>query len=237
MFVINSMTARVITITAEDTIFTARDLMAANQIRHLPVVAEGDRLMGIITDRGIRSALPYDLYTGSASEKEQAAAAALKIGDIMTPEPKTISPLDTIQDALLKIQIEKVGAFPVVDDNGRLKGMLSVRDLLRAFTNVLGIGEPGTLLCILVEEKIGQMKKIVDAITEENISFGSILVARYFDKNMRAVFPYLLTSHVGPVKKNLRNWVLPTSTPCSGTWTSCRSINDKPPVQGPGARR
>ncbi len=203
MFVSNSMTAKVITITADDTIFTARDLMADNQIRHLPVVADGDRLVGIVSDRGIRSALPYDLYKGVASKQEQAKVAALKIKDIMTREPKTISPLDTIQDALLKIQIEKVGAFPVVDDAGLLKGMISVRDLLRAFTNVLGIGEPGTLLCILVEEKVGQMKKIVDTITEENVSFGSILVARYWEENMRAVFPYLLTQNVGPVKRKL----------------------------------
>ena len=203
MFVSNSMTAKVITITEDDTIFTARDLMRENQIRHLPVVADGDKLIGIVSDRGIRSALPYDLYKGIANEEEQAKVAALKIKDMMTRDPKTISPLDTIQDALLKLQREKVGAFPVVDDDGRLKGMISVRDLLRAFTNVLGIGEPGTLLCILVEEKVGQMKKIVDAITEENISFGSILVARYWEENMRAVFPYLLTQNVGPVKKKL----------------------------------
>ena len=203
MFVSNSMTAGVITVTEDDTLFTARDLMAEHQIRHLPVVAGSDQLIGIITDRGIRSALPYDLYRGVASEAEKEKVAALKIKDVMTPNPKTISPLDTIQDALLKIQKEKVGAFPVVDDDGRLKGIISVRDLLRAFTNVLGIGEPGTLLCILVEEKVGQMKKIVDAITEENISFGSILVARYWEKNMRAVFPYLLTSNVAPVKRKL----------------------------------
>jgi acetoin utilization protein AcuB len=203
MFVSNSMTAKVITITEDDTIFTARDRMADNQIRHLPVVADGDKLVGIISDRGIRSALPYDQYKGIASEQEQEKVAALKIKDVMTRQPKTISPLDTIQDALLKFQRDKVGAYPVVDDAGRLKGMISVRDLLRAFTNVLGIGEPGTLLCILVEEKVGQMKKIVDAITEENISFGSILVARYWEENMRAVFPYLLTQNVGPVKRKL----------------------------------
>ena len=80
-----------------------------------------------------------------------------------------------------------------------------VRDLLRAFINVLGIGEPGTLLCILVEEKIGQLKKIVDAITAESISFGSVLVARYWDENKRAVFTYLLTQNVVHLKKKLKN--------------------------------
>lgn len=203
MFVSSSMTARVVTITRDESIFTAKDLMAKHRIRHLPVVTEGDKLVGIVTDRDIRSALPYDLLKGVDNKEELEKAAALKIKDIMTREPKTISPLDTIQDALLLIQKERVGAFPVVNDAGKLKGVLSTRDLLRAFTNVLGIGEPGILLCVLVEEKVGQMKKIVDAITEENISIGSILVARYWDENMRAVFPYLLTSNVGPVKRKL----------------------------------
>ena len=99
----------------------------------------------------------------------------------------------------------EVGALPVVDDDRRLTGIISVRDLLRAFINVLGIGEPGTLLCILVEEKVGQLKKIVDAVTEENISFGSVLVARYWDENKRAVFIYLLTLNVAHIKKKLQD--------------------------------
>ncbi len=78
-----------------------------------------------------------------------------------------------------------------------------MRDLLRAFINVLGIGQPGTLLCILVEEKVGQLKKIVDAITEMGVSFGSVLVARYWDEKKRAVFPYLLTQNVAQVKRKL----------------------------------
>jgi len=102
------------------------------------------------------------------------------------------------------VQEKKVGAFPVVDEEGKLKGILSVRDLLRAFINVLGIGQPGTLLGILVEEKVGQLKKIVDAVTEEGISFGSVLVGRHWEKDKRAVFPYLLTNNVARVKKKIQ---------------------------------
>jgi acetoin utilization protein AcuB len=115
-----------------------------------------------------------------------------------------VTPHYTIQDALLLIQQLKVGALPVVDDQGRLTGIVSVRDLLQAFINVLGIGEPGILLCILADDKVGEMKRIVDAITEENISVGSILVARYWDKNKRAVFPYLITNNVARIKKKLQ---------------------------------
>lgn len=203
MFVSRSMTRKVITVDQEATIFDAQELLAKNKIRHLPIIDKDRRLIGIITDRDIRSALPYKSLMENGSEKER--VSKFKVKDIMTKDPITISPTYTIQDALLIIQNSKVGALPVVDDDHKLKGIISVRDLLRAFINVLGIGEPGTLLCILVEEKVGQLKKIVDAITAENISFGSVLVARYWDENKRAVFTYLLTQNVAHVKKKLKN--------------------------------
>ena len=204
MFVSRSMTSEVITVTEDASIFEAQEKMARHTIRHLPVIDADHTLVGVVTDRDIRSALPYSLFKDPDCGPGREKAEALKIRDIMTKDPMAISPTDTIQDALLLIQEKRVGAFPVVDENRKLKGILSVRDLLRAFTNVLGIGEPGTLLCILVTEKVGQLKKIVDAITEENISFGSILVARYWEEDKRAVFPYLLTLNVSRVKKKLR---------------------------------
>jgi acetoin utilization protein AcuB len=195
------MTQKVITVDQEATIFDAQELLAKNKIRHLPIVDQDRRLIGIITDRDIRSALPYKFLMEDGDLKKK--ISEFRVKDFMTKDPISISPTYTIQDALLLIQNSKVGALPVVDDDAKLKGIISVRDLLRAFINVLGIGEPGTLLCILVEEKIGQLKKIVDAITEENISFGSVLVARYWDENKRAVFTYLLTQNVAHVKKKL----------------------------------
>lgn len=205
MFVSRSMTSEVITVTAETSIFEAQEKMAQHTIRHLPVIDEDHTLQGIVTDRDIRSAMPYSLFKDPDSPVGREKTETLKIRDIMTRDPLTISPADTIQDALLLIQEKRVGAFPVVDENRKLKGIISVRDLLRAFTNVLGIGEPGTLLCILVTEEVGQLKKIVDTITEENISFGSILVARYWEEDKRAVFPYLLTLNVSRVKKKLKD--------------------------------
>lgn len=203
MFVSRSMTRKVVTVNPETTIFEAQELMAKHNIRHLPVVDDSNRLVGIVTDRDLRSALPYRFFKDGISPADKEGLQNLKAKDIMTRKVISIPPSYTIQDALLVVQNSKVGALPVVDDEGRLRGILSVRDLLRAFINVLGIGQPGTLLCILVEEKVGQMKKIVDAITEMGVSFGSVLVARYWDEKKRAVFPYLLTQNVAQVKKKL----------------------------------
>ena len=141
MFVSRSMTRKVITVDQEAGIFDAQQLLAKNNIRHLPIVDKDRRLIGIITDRDIRSALPYHALNEPCSEEEKERVSKYKVKDIMTKDPISISPTYTIQDALLLIQNSKVGALPVVDEDHKLTGIISVRDLLRAFINVLGIGE------------------------------------------------------------------------------------------------
>lgn len=205
MFIDKSMTRRVITIGPDAGVLEARGKMEENGIRHLPVVDEYNKVIGMITDRDIRSALPSVFSTCREDPKEIQQISALKVGDVMNKKVITTSPMDTLEDALLLMHKSNKGALPVVDRDGKLKGIISRRDLIRAFINVLGIEEPGTLLCLVVEEKLGQMKKIVDAITEEGIPFGSILVARHWEKGKRAFFPYLLTLNVAKVKRKLEN--------------------------------
>jgi len=203
MFIDKSMTRNVVAVDPECSVIEAKGIMTQNRIRHLPVVNADNYLIGIVTDRDIRSALPSPILHEGESTGMEERVRELRVKDIMTRNPITISPAHTLEDALLLIQRTRVGAFPVVDGQGKLRGILSIRDLMRAFINVLGIEEPGTLLCILAEDKLGQMKRIVDAISEERISFGSILVARHWEEGKRAVFPYLLTTNVTRVKKKL----------------------------------
>lgn len=213
MFVDNSMTRQVLTIRPETGMLEARSLMDENRIRHLPVVDADDRLVGIVSDRDIRSAMPSLVFEDFESAEARSRLETVTAADIMTRNPATVTPAHTIQDALLLITEKKVGAFPVVDAEGRLKGILSVRDLVRAFINVLGIREPGTLLGILADEKVGEMKRIVDAITEERISIGSVLVARHWEAGKRAVFPYLLTNNVGRIKRKIKEMGYPLIDP------------------------
>lgn len=203
MFVSERMSKDLITVGPDVTIFEAKKLMAEKEIRHLPVIDPAGKLLGIVSDRDIRAAMPSTLLKKADYDITLSKIMNFPVRDIMTANPLTIYAYYTIQDSLLVMQKKKVGALPVIDQDGYLKGLLSVRDLLRAFVNVLNIDEPGCLLCIIVKEKQGQMKKIVDIITEEKISLGSVLVARVWDKEKRAVFPYLLTNNVVNVKKRL----------------------------------
>ncbi|MFH0780768.1 MAG: CBS domain-containing protein [Pseudomonadota bacterium] len=203
MFVSERMSKDMITANPDMTIFEAKKIMTDRDIRHLPIVDGGGKLLGIVTDRDVRDAMPSTLLKKVDYDITLAKIMNFPVKDIMTQNPLTIYGYYTIQDTLLVMQKKKVGALPVIDQEGRLKGILSTRDLLRAFVNVLNIDEPGCLLCIIVKEKQGQMKKIVDIITEEKISLGSVLVARVWDKEKRAIFPYLLTNNVINVKKRL----------------------------------
>ncbi|SDO81076.1 CBS and ACT domain-containing protein [Desulforhopalus singaporensis] len=204
MFVKERMATGLVTVGPEMKILEARQLMIEKNIRHLPVVDDAGQLLGLVSDRDMRDAMPSRLLEPQDYKNSLEKIGNNTVSDIMTVDLLRIFPYYTIQDTLLLMQKKKVGAFPVVNDEGTLQGIMSTRDLLKAFVNVLNIDEPGSLLCIVVENKPGQMKKIVDVITEENISLGSVLVARYWEKGKRAVFPYLLTNNVITVKKRLQ---------------------------------
>jgi acetoin utilization protein AcuB len=203
MFVSGRMSTNLITAGPGMSIFEARELMVKNNIRHLPVVDEAGKLIGIVTDRDLRDAMPSVLLRKPDYQTTLDKIGNRPVSDVMTKDPLTIYAYYTIQDTLLVMQKKKVGALPVIDEDGYLKGLLSTRDLLSAFVNVMNIDEPGSLLCIIAKDERGQMKKIVDIITEENISLGSVLVARYWDDKKRAIFPYLLTNNIIKVKSRL----------------------------------
>ena len=143
MFVSKSMTRKVITIDKNSVLLEAQKKMTRHRIRHLPVVDSDGHLVGMVTDRDIRSATPPVFLKDMQSPAYQEALEALKVETVMSTDLVTVSPMYTLQDALLLIQQKRVGAFPVVDENRILKGIISVRDLVRAFINVLGIGEAG----------------------------------------------------------------------------------------------
>ncbi len=127
------------------------------------------------------------------------------INKLMTSEVVTIVKNADIMKARELMLENNFRHLPVVNESKQLLGIVSDSDLLRAFINVLGINEPGVLLGIVADENATEMKKIVDTMVEENITFGSIIVVRHWDKGKRAVFPYLLSQNIAVLKKKLKN--------------------------------
>jgi CBS domain-containing protein len=133
MKVVDIMTRDPLTVTPTETIGQADELMNTNKIRQLPVV-QGKDLVGIVTDRDIRSFLSGSLLEGVEAREE---ALNTKIREIMTTEPMTLSRDDDLQEAVEIMIDEKIGGIPVVDESEGLVGIVTYVDVLRCFLNRL----------------------------------------------------------------------------------------------------
>jgi len=131
--VVDVMTENPLTVTASETIGQADELMTGNKIRQLPVV-KNKELIGIVTDRDVRSFLSASLV---ASPEQWERLRNTKVREIMTTEPITLSPDDDLEEAVELLIEEKVGGIPVVDEAEGLVGIVTYVDVLRCFLNRL----------------------------------------------------------------------------------------------------
>ncbi len=127
------MTKDPLTLSATDTIGQADELMDENKIRQLPVV-NGSDLLGIVSDRDIRSYLSGSLLSDPDAREK---ALGVPVSTIMTSEPITVSPEDDLREAVELLIEEKIGGIPVVDETEGLVGIVTYVDALRCLLNRL----------------------------------------------------------------------------------------------------
>jgi acetoin utilization protein AcuB len=120
-----------ITASPESSVLEVRALMAKDRIRHLLVTDSNGELLGIVTDRDIRLALPSPATTLSIWEMN-GLLAKLSVGDVMTKTLITVGPDRDAREAAWLMVEHKIGALPVLKD-GRLVGIVTETDFLRAF--------------------------------------------------------------------------------------------------------
>jgi CBS domain-containing protein len=125
------MTGALITVRPDMPVLDARHLMLEQKIRHLPVTNESGELMGIVTDRDIRLNLPSQATSLSVWEINH-LLARLTVDKVMTRSVITVGPDREARDAAQLMLDHTIGALPVVD-GGRLIGIVTETDLLRAF--------------------------------------------------------------------------------------------------------
>jgi len=127
------MTEDVITITPDNTLKEAHDIMNEKGIRRLPVVAHG-KLLGIVTLGDIRGAEPSRASSLSIWEVHH-LLTKLKVSEIMTRNPATIQKNASIGDAAKMMLEKKFSGLPVVDDENHLIGIITESDIFRLVVN------------------------------------------------------------------------------------------------------
>ena len=134
MFVSESMTSKLITLTPAHRIYHALEAMETQDIRHIPIVKEGTQsLLGIVSDRDIKRHLNHSFDT-DAEVLDDRLALLTPLQDIMSSEVITVSPEDDILETLRSFVHYKISAVPVVQEGTKeLVGILTSQDLLELF--------------------------------------------------------------------------------------------------------
>ena len=126
------ITHEVVTVKPEASVKEAFMLLKSMGIRHLPVVKDG-KLKGIVTDRDLRRPKLSDVF--KSWDELYRINEEIQVEDIMAAPAITISEEATVQEAAKVMAQNRIGALPVTDKQGKLDGIITESDVLRAFAS------------------------------------------------------------------------------------------------------
>jgi acetoin utilization protein AcuB len=198
MYVGRRMTAKPITVSPGDTVMRAGHLLKENRFHHLPVVA-GEELVGIVTDTDIRNTT---LKEPPVSGEGEVSVKEWKVGEIMTRDVITVSPWDTIEDALVILHRKRFGALPVVDGR-KLVGIITKTDILAAFIDTLRIeGAGGVRIEVILPRDVSFLLRLIRKLGEMKIEIRSLVLSPF--RGEFVAFLRIGTIDVANVKSVLR---------------------------------
>lgn len=137
------MTKKVVTLSSEDQVDRLFFLFNFENIRHVPVVTEKGRLVGIVSDRDLKKVLGAPRKQLERPDGTTLTVSTRKVRTIMHREPYTIGPEASAADAASIMAKNRIGALPVVT-KGILVGIITSTDILKAFVKLCNIVEPFT---------------------------------------------------------------------------------------------
>ncbi|BAI80950.1 CBS domain containing protein [Deferribacter desulfuricans SSM1] len=180
MFVKDWMKKDIVVVNKNDTILDALHLMREHGFRRLPVL-EGDRLVGIITEKDIKDFSPSKATTLDIYELHN-ILAKYEVKDAMTKDVITVSPDDPIEKAAILLRDKRFGGLPVVDGEGNLVGLITAVDVFDVFVEAMGIREKGVRVNILVEDRPGAIAVLAKIIKQFDLNIISLATFYIKDK-------------------------------------------------------
>ncbi|MBM7643600.1 CBS domain-containing protein [Streptococcus loxodontisalivarius] len=172
MAVRDFMSTKVVYVSPDTTVAHATDIMREQGLRRLPVI-ENDKLVGLVTESSIADASPSKATSLSIFEMNYLLNKT-KIRDIMIKDVITVSKFASLEDAIYLMMKNSIAVLVVVDDE-QVSGIITDRDIYRAFLQISGYGERGVRLNLLASDEVGVLETIIHTITEENLNIRSIM--------------------------------------------------------------
>jgi CBS domain-containing protein len=118
-----------VSITTKETVLNAAVLMKNRNFRHLPILSESGKILGILSVQDIIDSLNLTLQASTSAEDVK-RSMEIPVERIMTGQPVAVEPGDGLKEVIKKFSFYNVGALPVVGMTGVVEGIITLRDLV-----------------------------------------------------------------------------------------------------------
>jgi acetoin utilization protein AcuB len=171
-------------------------LLQRRGVRHLPVLHH-EALVGIISDRDLKSVLPRLMAEPARSDDR-----ALTAGDIMTKRVVTVEPTTSVEDAARLLIEKRIGALPVTEA-GALVGIVTETDVLLLLVRAMGILEPSSRLDVLLPDTPASLGRALHIIESAGAGISSVVTLAGPSLKVREAVIRIGTINPGPVMEAL----------------------------------
>ncbi|MCX5999402.1 MAG: CBS domain-containing protein, partial [Chloroflexi bacterium] len=173
MLVRDIMTSNLITVSSDTLMVEAGKTMEFHRIERLPVVDKG-KLVGILTKSILDKAAPTRATSLTRWELNY-LLGKMTVKEIMRRDVVTISGDSTVECAIATAQTAKVGSLPVVDEHGRVVGIVTTNDFFYKILNpLMGIGQSGSRISVYGAGDAGQIEQVMGCLGKLHVGLKAI---------------------------------------------------------------
>jgi acetoin utilization protein AcuB len=162
MLVKDRMTLDPVTVTLDTSFPDAFHLIREERIRHLPVVDEEGKLLGVVARTDLLHASPSTATTLSVFEMNF-LLANLHVREVMSTPPVTVSEGAPLEEAARVMVEKKIGCLPAMRD-GELVGLITETDIFEIFVEILGGEEASLRVTVRVPDVQGELARLAGVI-------------------------------------------------------------------------
>ena len=186
MYVKDHMTEKPFTVTGDTVISKAVDIMAKNHFHRLPVTDDAGKLVGLLTG-GLVEESSGSKNTSLSIYELNYLLSRTKVSDIMIKDVKTVHPDIFIEEASQLMIDNEIAVLPVVDDENKVIGIITEKDIFQAFNDLLGYRHQGTRFIIACEDHPGFLVGITNCFADNDCNLESLAVYRSDERGTELV--------------------------------------------------
>lgn len=176
MLVRDWMTSNVISLGVNSSVMDAAEILHDKNIRQFPVIDRHATLVGIVSDRDIRDAMPSKFIPGDNADGRGGGLYTLTAEDIMTLDPITVTSDTAVNEVAELFVKHKVGGLPVVD-GGQLCGIITQADVMRFLCASSGTMRSEVQLAVNLEAKAAPLAALLCDLRDMQLAFSSVFTA------------------------------------------------------------